>query len=107
MTVTNTPARHYLISGKVQGVYYRLSACHEAQRLGLAGWVRNLTDGRVEALASGESEALDAFEHWLWQGPERARVDDVTQSCVDAQVAPDFIKRATADVPDSNRDANA
>lgn len=70
-------ARHFWISGKVQGVSFRASACQQARSLGLTGWVRNLSDGRVEALAAGEQGALDEFEAWLWQGSELARVDEV------------------------------
>lgn len=86
--------RHYLIEGKVQGVYYRLSTQQCARELALSGWVRNLADGRVEAVASGEEEPLAAFERWLWQGPERAEVHFViaevvaTQSFVGFEVAP-------------------
>ncbi len=69
--------RRYLVSGRVQGVYFRQTARAEACRLGLAGWVRNLADGRVEALARGEASALAAFERWLTQGPPRARVTEV------------------------------
>lgn len=72
-----TSARHYWISGKVQGVYFRASACEQAQSLGLTGWVRNLPDGRVEAIAAGKEQALDDFENWLWQGSERAEVEDI------------------------------
>ena len=70
-------ARHFLVSGRVQGVCYRMSAQQQAQRLGLRGWVRNLPDGRVEAQAYGIATILDQFQKWLWQGPELARVDAV------------------------------
>lgn len=68
---------HLIISGQVQGVYYRASTQAEAQRLGLRGWVRNLPDGRVELLAEGPRSALDALVAWCWQGPPRARVSGV------------------------------
>lgn len=77
-------ARHFLISGRVQGVCYRMSAQQQAQRLGLKGWVRNLRDGRVEAQAFGAVAVLDQFQQWLWQGPELARVD-VVQVRVEAK----------------------
>lgn len=67
-------ARHFRISGRVQGVSYRANAQHKARELGLVGWVRNCTDGRVEALARGDAGALKAFEAWLWQGPQFAEV---------------------------------
>lgn len=72
-----TQARHFVISGRVQGVSYRASALEQARRLGLAGWVRNRSDGRVEALAEGSPEALEAFERWLRQGPPMANVTEV------------------------------
>ncbi len=62
----------------MQGVAFRASALHEAQRLGLSGWVRNLPNGDVEALGCGEPAELEAFERWLWQGPRAARVTGVT-----------------------------
>jgi len=67
-------ARHYIISGKVQGVYYRKSTKLAAESLELNGWVRNLEDGRVEAYAVGSTEQLQAFEKFLHQGPPNARV---------------------------------
>lgn len=72
-----TLARHFVISGVVQGVSYRASAQQKARALGLTGWVRNLPDGRVEALAGGDADALDAFETWLWEGPRHASVTQV------------------------------
>ncbi|BAU49036.1 acylphosphatase [Sulfurifustis variabilis] len=74
--------RHFYVSGRVQGVFYRATACDVARRLGLTGWVRNLPDGRVEALACGEAAALRAFEAWLWEGPAHARVEAVVASDV-------------------------
>ncbi|WP_341939103.1 acylphosphatase [Marinimicrobium sp. C2-29] len=71
------PARHFRISGRVQGVSYRANTQDKARELGLAGWVRNCADGRVEALACGDADALDAFEAWLWQGPQLAEVSQV------------------------------
>jgi acylphosphatase len=67
--------RRYWLTGRVQGVGFRMSACLAARRLGLDGWVRNLPDGRVEALAAGWAERLSAFENWLRAGPPGARVD--------------------------------
>ncbi|TWI58591.1 acylphosphatase [Pseudomonas duriflava] len=67
-------AWHIHISGRVQGVSYRESARRKAEQLNVTGWVRNLTDGRVELLAEGEPEALEAFKAWLRQGPEHASV---------------------------------
>lgn len=70
-------ARRFLVSGRVQGVGFRYFARDVARQEGLAGWVRNLDDGRVEAWAEGEGEALDRFERALHRGPSHARVDHV------------------------------
>ncbi len=69
-----------VVSGRVQGVAYRQSTVDEARRLGVAGWVRNLPDGRVEALAEGERRAVEALAAWCRRGPRLARVDDVQLS---------------------------
>jgi acylphosphatase len=68
---------HLLVSGRVQGVSYRAHTRRKAQQLGLVGWVRNLPDGRVEALATGPREGLLALVAWCHEGPEHARVTDV------------------------------
>jgi acylphosphatase len=70
----------FLVSGKVQGVFFRASTRNEALRLGLNGYARNLADGRVEVVAEGRSEALHELEQWLWQGPPAAQVDGVQRS---------------------------
>ncbi len=69
-----------LVSGRVQGVGYRYAAQEEAVRLGLSGWVRNLPDGRVEAVAEGEAQAVSAFVAWCHRGPGAARVAAVDVS---------------------------
>lgn len=66
-----------LVSGRVQGVFYRHSTLAEAQRLGLVGAVRNLPDGGVEVIAEGPRGKLDELLAWCRHGPSRARVDDV------------------------------
>ncbi|MEW6321780.1 MAG: acylphosphatase [Acidobacteriota bacterium] len=70
-------ARRYLVSGRVQGVGFRYFAREAALAEGLTGSVRNLEDGRVEAYAEGEADALDRFERRLRQGPAHARVTGV------------------------------
>jgi len=71
--------RHYRVSGKVQGVYFRHSARLEAKRLSLRGSVRNLPDGSVEVLAQGTPAAIEALRLWLHRGPALARVDKVAE----------------------------
>ena len=66
-----------LISGRVQGVCYRASAREEAVRLGLGGEIRNLPDGRVEAVVEGARERIEEFIAWCRLGPPSAEVDDV------------------------------
>lgn len=68
---------HLLVSGRVQGVSYRANAAAMAQRLCLAGWVRNLPDGRVELLAQGDDKSLKSLLAWAHQGPMMARVEHV------------------------------
>lgn len=67
----------YLISGCVQGVFYRTNAQHQATALGVRGWVRNLLDGRVEILACADQDILKDFEKWLQIGPEYAKVSNI------------------------------
>lgn len=66
-----------LIYGRVQGVYFRHSMCREAQGLAIAGWVRNRSDGSVEAIVHGESAAVDLIVRWANRGPEMAQVEQV------------------------------
>ncbi len=67
------------VSGKVQGVWYRANTRQQAEQLGLTGYARNLPDGRVEVLACGDRQKLDALFDWLKVGPERAKVADVSR----------------------------
>jgi acylphosphatase len=68
---------HIIISGKVQGVFYRQSAKEKAMMLGLKGWVRNLEDGRVEIKVSGDPSQLESFLSWCRIGPEKAVVEQI------------------------------
>jgi acylphosphatase len=69
-----------VVSGRVQGVWYRDSARREAEAAGLSGWAANRADGSVELVVEGERDAVDRFLAWARQGPPRARVDDVRVS---------------------------
>src|SRR5688572_29362561 len=82
-----TTTRQYLISGRVQGVWYRRTCQKQALKLGLIGWVRNLRDGRVEAVASGDESSQAEFESWLRVGPPLAKVDAVQ---IEAATRPDL-----------------
>jgi acylphosphatase len=76
--MTNDRVRvRLVIAGRVQGVAFRAYAVDEAERLGVHGWVRNLPDGRVEAVAEGRRNAVEAFVAWCRRGPPAARVDDI------------------------------
>jgi acylphosphatase len=65
------------VSGQVQGVFFRDSTRQKAEELGLAGWVRNMPDGQVEALFEGPSEKVEEIVRWCKEGPQRASVENV------------------------------
>jgi acylphosphatase len=69
---------HLFVQGRVQGVCFRMYCQQEAERCGLTGWVRNLSDGRVEIVAQGPASALKPFLAWCRKGPPAARVDRLT-----------------------------
>jgi acylphosphatase len=66
-----------IIEGRVQGVFFRYSACQQAEKLGVNGWVMNRPDGNVELVAEGAKEAIDALIGWCHHGPPGARVTNV------------------------------
>ncbi len=68
---------HLVIHGRVQGVFFRNSMQREAQYLEIFGWVRNRSDGTVEAMVQGEPGAVDAIVQWAKRGPEQAQVERV------------------------------
>lgn len=71
---------HVVVSGLVQGVGFRAGVRSVAAEHGLAGWVRNLPDGRVEAELEGGEAAVEAVLAWMGRGPRAARVDDLTRA---------------------------
>ena len=90
-----TIARLLRIHGRVQGVWYRASAQAEASRLGLVGWVRNRSDGSVEALAIGPHMAVEAFIAWAHQGPPKAQVSRVEAIDTEPEALSGFEQRPT------------
>jgi acylphosphatase len=88
------PAARFLVAGKVQGVFFRASTRAQAERLGVDGYVRNLPDGRVEVLAVGAENAIQALAQWLRHGPPQARVDAVDrENALTDAVRPGFSVR--------------
>ena len=69
-----------LISGRVQGVYFRLFAQKKAKQLGIKGYAKNLVDGRVEIMAQADNSSIESFIEWSNKGPITARVDEVEVS---------------------------
>ena len=69
---------HLIVTGRVQGVFFRHNTNKEANRLGLTGWVRNLSSGNVEVVAEGEKDVAEELIAWCHRGPSMARVDNVT-----------------------------
>jgi acylphosphatase len=69
--------RKCLVGGRVQGVFYRATAARRAEELRLRGYAINLPDGRVEVLACGEQDAVEAFVSWLWTGSSASKVTSV------------------------------
>lgn len=76
MAENNKKRIHILVSGRVQGVFFRESARKKAKELGLTGWVKNLANGQVEAVFEGDEAAADEMIAWFRQGPAFAKLDD-------------------------------
>lgn len=68
------PAKHLIIRGQVQGVGFRMHTCRVARELGVTGWVRNRSDGSVEAVVAGPRDSVERMITWARRGPERASV---------------------------------
>lgn len=81
---------HVYFSGKVQGVFFRANTKKVANALGVTGWVRNLPDGRVEAVFSGKDEIVDAVVDAVIDGQKSARVDDIETEIRESGVYEDF-----------------
>jgi acylphosphatase len=69
--------KRFVVSGKVQGVFFRASTRQQALQLGIRGYAKNLANGSVEVLAMGPVAAVGLLEQWLWQGPPTAKVSSV------------------------------
>jgi acylphosphatase len=80
----------FVVSGRVQGVFFRQSTREHAEALGLDGWVLNRSDGRVEGVACGPADALEQLRNFLHRGPPNARVDGVDWQPADETPAPGF-----------------
>lgn len=77
MVINRQHQAHLIISGRVQGVFYRATCMEVAQRLGLTGWVKNLPGSEVEVLAQGEKEKIEKLIEWCKKGPPGAIVSNV------------------------------
>lgn len=84
-------AARFLVSGKVQGVFFRASTRERALDLGLSRRATNLPDGRVEVVAAGDAAALDLLEAWLRLGPPAARVESVVREAWTRAVNENFV----------------
>jgi len=87
-------SRRLIIQGMVQGVAYRYHMTEAARRLGVCGWVRNRRDGSVEALVSGDAEAVAAIIAWARHGPPSADVSHVAVELAE-ESREDFVERPT------------
>lgn len=82
-------AARFYVAGKVQGVWFRASTREQATALGVRGYARNLSDGRVEVLAVGEDAAVERLAQWLRHGPPMARVDTLIREVAGEDEAAD------------------
>ena len=76
---------HVFITGRVQGVFYRATTRDTARKHGVDGWVKNLDDGRVEAVFEGDRDAVEAMVAWCHEGSPSASVDDVSVTYEDPE----------------------
>lgn len=80
-----------VVTGRVQGVFYRVSTAEQAERLELRGWAKNLPDGSVEVVVAGAANSVSDLTAWLWRGPAGARVDGVSVEVWDGTLADGFV----------------
>jgi acylphosphatase len=85
-----------MVSGRVQGVWFRAWTCEQAESRGLNGWVRNRQDGGVEAVLSGPDKEVNAMLDSLWQGPPAAKVTSMQSEDLDYPPESGFSQRTTA-----------
>ena len=83
MTRNDRVCAHVYVSGRVQGVYFRANTRDEARRIGVDGWVKNLADGRVEAMVEGDERSVAKLVKWCHEGSPSARVESVDVEYVD------------------------
>lgn len=83
--------KHFIVTGRVQGVFFRAATKQKADTLNLTGWVRNVDSGDVEVLAVGEEPALKQFEAWLHRGPSAAQVIKVSAETLAAEQHEKFV----------------
>jgi len=83
--MSNSKVVHCIVSGLVQGVFYRASTKDMADSLNLTGWVRNIPDGKVELQAFGNPDNIQKLVDWLWKGPSAAKVSNVEVNYIDIQ----------------------
>lgn len=80
-----------IVTGRVQGVFFRAATQQQAQRLQITGYAKNLPDGSVAVLACGTAAAVTDLKTWLWQGPAAARVDSVQCHAVHVTIPQEFL----------------
>ncbi len=93
LAITELPelnARKYIVSGRVQGVWFRDSTRRQAESLQITGYAKNLNDGTVEVFACGQPQSLDALAEWLAKGPPLASVERVLEIATEFKELHDF-----------------
>ena len=79
-----------IVTGRVQGVFFRATTQHKALELNISGRARNLPDGSVEVIACGDEDKVSEFQEWLWVGPRHANVANVTITRIEEQIPAGF-----------------